>query len=81
MVKKYIKHPIPIEAIRWTGFNEKELKEFVGDNFISKDDNVFIRTLEGDMLVEIGSYVIKGVEGEFYPCRGDIFKKTYEEVK
>ena len=41
---------------------------------------MFIRTLEGDMTVSIGDYVIRGVNGEFYPCKPDIFAKTYEEA-
>ena len=38
----------------------------------------FIRTLEGDMTISKGDFVIKGVNGEFYPCKPDIFEKTYE---
>ena len=41
----------------------------------------FIKTLEGGVLVENGDYIIKGVNGEFYPCKPDIFEKTYEEVE
>ena len=55
-MKKYIKKPVEIEAVQWTGFNPTEIKEFAGD------------------------YIIKGVKGEFYPCRQDIFEQTYEEV-
>ena len=43
------------------------------------DGSLMIRTLEGDMRVSPGDYVIKGVNGEFYPCKPDIFDKTYEE--
>lgn len=42
---------------------------------------MFIDTLEGTMIASIGDYIIKGVNGEFYPCKPDIFKKTYEFVK
>ena len=42
---------------------------------------LFIKTLEGDMLARKGDYIIKGVNGEFYPCKMDIFKKTYDEVE
>jgi hypothetical protein len=41
---------------------------------------IYVRTLEGDMLASIGDYLIRGVAGEYYPCRADIFEKTYEEV-
>lgn len=42
---------------------------------------VFIHTLEGDMIVSPGDYVIKGVKGEFYPCKPDIFEQTYEPIE
>ena len=45
-----------------------------------RGESLYIKTLEGDMFAPIGSYIIKGVNGEFYPCREDIFEKTYEEV-
>lgn len=81
MIKKYIKHPIPVEAIQWTGENAKEVSDFIGKHTGEiRAGSLYIKTLEGDMLAPIGSYIIKGVEGEFYPCREDIFNKTYEEV-
>lgn len=43
--------------------------------------DLYISTLEGDMKAEIGDYIIKGVNGEFYPCKSDIFEKTYEILK
>lgn len=43
-------------------------------------DGIMIKTLEGDMKASLGDYIIKGVNGEFYPCKPDIFLKTYEEV-
>lgn len=43
-------------------------------------NNVFVATLEGSMFFDEGDYVIKGVHGEFYPCKGDIFEETYEEM-
>ena len=46
-----------------------------------KNDVLIIPTLEGTMAAEIGSYIIRGIKGEYYPCRGDIFEDTYEEVK
>lgn len=45
------------------------------------DGSLMIRTLEGDMRASLGDFIIKGVKGEFYPCRQDIFEETYEEVK
>lgn len=80
MIKKYIKNPIPVEAIQWNGNNEEEVLTFVGETAQIRGGSLYIKTLEGDMLAIIGSYIIKGVNGEFYPCREDIFKKTYEEL-
>jgi hypothetical protein len=55
-----------------------------GRNFYIDHDKVrgglVIKTLEGEHLASIGDYIIKGVNGEFYPCKPDIFHKTYEEV-
>ena len=47
---------------------------------VMKLDGIIIPTLEGDMLAKWGDYIIKGVQGEFYPCKPDIFEMTYEEV-
>lgn len=78
---KYRKKPVVIEAVQWTGDNLKEVDEFMGVKYIEVDTNaILIQTLEGDMLASIGDYIIKGVQGEFYPCKPDIFKATYEEV-
>lgn len=49
-------------------------------NFKDKPYELFVKTLEGDMHVCVGDYVIKGVHGEIYPCKADIFKETYETV-
>lgn len=45
------------------------------------ENKIEIETLEGTMTASVGDYIIKGVNGEFYPCKPDIFDKTYEEVK
>lgn len=82
MVKQYIKKPVKIEAIQWTGFNETEMFDFCGDNIeitTTKDSKeLSIHTLEGNMSASIGDFIIKGIEGEFYPCKPDIFEKTYD---
>ena len=49
-------------------------------HFDSKGEYIIIKTLEGDMRADIGDYIIKGVSGEFYPCKPDIFEKTYEPI-
>ena len=80
---KYRKKPIVIEAIQYNGNNKREIYHFVfGGVIISIIENrIKIPTLEGDMWVDIGDWIIKGIHGEFYPCKPDIFKKTYEIVK
>lgn len=82
MIKKFRKKPVVIEAIQYTGDNTSEIKEFCGDMCLlgHKPLTVAINTLEGVMTASKGDYVIKGVNGEFYPCKPDIFEKTYEEV-
>ena len=61
-----------------------EIHEFLGGDTmrINYEDNPYIKieTLEGTMKASVGDYIIKGVNGEFYPCKPDIFEKTYEEV-
>ena len=83
---KYRKKPVIIEAIQWTGLNLKEVEDFVGSdleyNILSTGTHIAIKikTLEGDMKCSKDDYVIKGVKGEFYPCKPDIFEATYEEI-
>ena len=78
MIKKYITKPVVIEAVKWTGSNIKEVKEFVGKNLGAV---LVIKTLEGDMRADKGDYIIKGLRGEFYPCKPDVFEKKYEELE
>lgn len=79
---KYRKKPVVVEAVQWTGKNQTEIDKFCGMNVVwSENKKMFlVLTLEGTMLASIGDYIIKGVNGEFYPCKPDIFEKTYEKV-
>ncbi|HEL1668187.1 TPA: hypothetical protein U1405_000020 [Streptococcus suis] len=77
---KYKKKPVVIEAIRFTGSNYEEIREFIGKNTLCSDLSIVIPTLEGNMVAQKGDYIIKGVHGEFYPCKPDIFNETYEVV-
>ncbi len=81
---KFRKKPVVIDAIRFVKGNEKDIEQFVGmplsmgiglDNIVSQ---IGISTLEGTMTASIGDWIIKGVKGEFYPCKPDIFEATYE---
>lgn len=91
---KYRKLPVEIEAVQWMGSNLQEIKGFVGTDLeydildaawqVGKGIphvNMRIKTLEGNMECTKGDYVIKGVNGEFYPCKPDIFEKTYEKCE
>lgn len=88
---KYRKKPVVIEAVQWTGLNLEEIKEFVGKDLeYSIIDTAWevgkgtphvimkIHTLEGDHECTKGDFIIKGVNGEFYPCKPDVFEKTYD---
>lgn len=91
---KYRKRPVVIEAFQLNKYTEHFMKEndvYIPDWGISayKNDVIyfddkgecFIKTLEGVHHASVGDYIIRGVDGEFYPCKPDIFAKTYEEVK
>lgn len=89
MIKQFRKKPVVIQAVQYFD-NVGELVDFVGaylkiekcfDKFDSNTLSCYIKTLEGDMLISHGDFVIKGVNGEFYPCKPDIFFKTYDEVE
>lgn len=81
---KYRKKPIVIEAIQWTGKNSKEIwykfPECFGKVITQNDKEIIISTLEGNMIANIDDYIIRGIKGEYYPCKLDIFEATYEQV-
>jgi hypothetical protein len=89
-VQRYRKKPVEIEAMRLSDTQESALAvaEWSGGHY-SPDSNsdrtdvmhfVIIPTMEGNMLASPGDWVIRGVQGEFYPCKPDIFAATYEPV-
>ena len=79
--KKYIKKPVLIEAVQWTGENTDDIYDFIKEyDFSFNDKKLNITTLEGVMTASVGDYIIKGVHGEYYPCKPDIFQETYQEV-
>lgn len=80
MVKKYRKKPVVVEAVQWTGDNTSEIMKWVGGKAYFRD-TLYIKTLEGDYRASVGDYIIKGVKGEFYPCKPDIFERTYELIE
>ena len=80
--KKYRKKPVVIEAVQYDGTNEREIGHFAGLDLsiMGRERALVIHTLEGNMHVSPGDYVIRGVQGEHYPCKESIFRETYEEV-
>lgn len=80
---KYRKKPVIIEARQFTTDVDGAVESWCGGYINSDVDGVpvlVIDTLEGLMTARIGDWIIKGVAGEFYPCKPDIFKATYEPV-
>ena len=88
---KFRKKPVVIEAVRWKGENREEIRTFCprGAFFTpARQDtegrttawDLLIDNLDGIMYAKIGDYIIKGVNGEYYPCKPDVFAKTYERV-
>ena len=77
---KYRKKPVVIEAVEWTGDNINEVMDFLMWRNAEHDElhGLTIHTLEGNHRACIGDMIIKGVQGEFYPCKPDIFAQTYE---
>ena len=86
-MSKFRKKPVVIDAVQYDG-NFRCLDIFslseVGHFKPRKDENgeryILIPTLEGEMKASLGDYIIRGINGEYYPCKPDIFEKTYEAV-
>jgi len=87
---KYRKKPVVIDALLWTGENVSDILVFGnsgpgplwGDDFKINNQTGLLEifTLEGTMKASPGDWIIRGIHGEFYPCKPDIFEKTYEKV-
>jgi hypothetical protein len=87
MVQKWRKKPVVIEAVQWLGNNQDEVLAFCNSREvcdyarIDSANKLEVITLEGVMNASVNDYIIKGVNGEFYPCKPDIFLKTYESAE
>jgi hypothetical protein len=84
-MKSYRKKPVVIEAVQLTHENFAEVKAWCGGTYWSEPPmraitGIAIATLEGEMHASYGDWIIRGVKGEFYPCKPDIFEATYTEV-
>ena len=94
MVQKFRKKPVVIEAVQYNNLNRAEIEAFVGKKLNRELEtetaylagkgtpkfSLIIETLEGNHKAMPNDYIIKGVQGEFYPCKPDIFEATYEAV-
>ena len=85
-MKTFVKKQVQIQAAQFTGENIKEIEDFVGNplsTVMSSEVGIqlVIPTLEGDMKASKGDYIIKGIKGEFYPCKPDVFKQSYNMIK
>jgi hypothetical protein len=86
---KFRKKPVVIEAMRFDGSNANDISAFMGkeirllgdDNPDAQERRLLIDTLEGQMIASYHDWIIKGVKGEFYPCKPDIFEATYEPIQ
>jgi len=90
---QFRKKPVVVEAVQWTGLNVDTVLRFLctvasvrrkdvaslGGTFVG--GGLVIETLEGEMTATPGDWIIRGVKGEFYPCKPDIFEATYEPVE
>lgn len=88
MLRKFRKKPVVIEAMQFDENNGDEVMDWVNSHFEGSIiatypqhcAEICISTLEGNVFAQYGDWIIKGVQGEFYPCKPDIFEATYEEV-
>lgn len=82
---RFRKKPVEIEAIQFEGTTKSKetivAKFGLSGNTGPSPHSIFIHTLEGTMTAYRGDWIVKGIKGEFYPVRDDIFKETYEKVE
>lgn len=86
MIKQYVKKPVVVEAVQYTGDNGDEViaffKDAINPTIVNNHFKVItIQTNKGLMVAEVGDFIIKDSDGKhYYPCKPDIFEKTYEEI-
>lgn len=81
---KFRKKPVVIEAVQYDGTARtvKQVNELgLSPTVKAGSNSLFIPTLEGEMEAQPGDWIIRGVKGEFYPCKDDIFRQTYDAVE
>jgi hypothetical protein len=87
---QFRKRPVVIQAVQWTGNNLRAVIDFIGLHpsaekwtwpeyeAVVREKGLKIFTLEGPLMASVGDWIIQGVQGECYPCKPDVFAKTYE---
>lgn len=82
MIEIYKKKPVSVAVVTWTGKNFDEVKKFAGDMAFMEDGSLFIHTLEdtdkSNHAASVGDFIVRGIKGEFYPVKPDVFLRTYE---
>ena len=88
IIEKYRTKPCEIEAVQWNGDNLDEIIQFADKKNLmvkfkqnAKAPELKIKTLEGNMEASVNDYIIRGLRGEYYPCKPDVFEKKYELIK
>lgn len=91
MIKTYVKKPVAIQAVQWDGYNGGAIRDWInsGDGktyaTIPQDGTLYIHTLEtakgNEFECTVGDFIIRGVKGEFYACKPDIFADSYEAAE
>lgn len=81
--RRFRKKPVMVEAVQWTGANSGDVQSFMGYHdyrwsSIRDDADLIVHTPEGNRLASRGDWIVRGIAGEFYPCKPDIFEATYE---
>ena len=83
-MKKFRKKPVVIEAVQITDatFDDPHPNpnHLIGPVYDPVNRTVIVATLEGTMIANVGDWIIRGIKGELYPCKPDIFEATYEEI-
>jgi hypothetical protein len=88
-VSRWRKRPVEVDALQWRVVNHEQMKAWLGDAYLAvlskhvrgKAAHLSVRTLEGQLAAAPGDWIVKGIQGEFYPMKPDIFEATYEPVE
>ena len=83
MIKSYVKKPIKVRAVQWTGDNTSEIIAFADNKYIIRESEIvkqlMLIGIVTSAYADVGDYIIEGVDGEYYTCKPDIFEKIHEE--